>query len=392
MPGTKYLIVGSGMTAASALQGIRELDPSGPVAMFGLEKDPPYNRPPLSKGLWKGAPLESVWRRIQDSGLSFHPGRAITRIFPGERRVEDDQGGSHSYEKLLLATGGEPRRLPFRGEEIIYFRTLQDYRRLEELSRGHDRFAVIGGGFIGSEIAAALAMKNKKVTLIFPDEGIGGRVYPRDLSLFLNDFYGNKGVEVLGGETAAGLEGGPGRFTVLLRSGRKVAVDAVVAGIGIRPSTELARAAGLPAGDGIGVDEYLRAGNNDVYAAGDVAEFHNNALGKRIRVEHEDAANTMGRQAGRNMAGAGEPYTHLPFFYSDLFELGYEAVGELDSRAQTVAQWEEPYRKGVVYYLSDRRVRGVLLWNEWEQVDASRSLIAEPGPHTAESVKGRLPA
>ena len=392
MPGYKYLIVGSGMTAASALQGIRDLDPSGPVAMFGLEKDPPYNRPPLSKGLWKGEPLESVWRPIQDSSLAFHPGRAITRILPGEKRVEDDQGGAHSYERLMLATGGEPRRLPFGGGEIIYFRTLQDYRRLEELSRRCNRFAVIGGGFIGSELAAALAMKNKRVSMIFPDEGLGAKVYPRDLSHFLNDFYRKKGVEVLAGENAVGVEGGPGRFVVHLGSGRSVTSEVVVAGIGIRPSTELARAAGLPTGDGIAVDEYLRAGDADIYAAGDAAEFYNPALGKRIRVEHEDAANTMGRHAGRNMAGAGEPCRHLPFFYSDLFELGYEAVGELDSRAQAVAQWEEPYRKGVVYYLSDKRVRGVLLWNVWEQVDAARKLIAEPGPHTAESVKGRIPA
>ena len=111
-----------------------------------------------------------------------------------------------------------------------------------------------------------------------------------------------------------------------------------------------------------------------------------------MRVEHEDNANTMGRLAGRNMAGAAEPYHHLPFFYSDLFELGYEAVGEVDSRLETVADWKEPYREGVVSYLRDGRVRGVLLWNVWEQVDAARSLIAEPGPFRPEDLKGRLPA
>jgi len=123
-----------------------------------------------------------------------------------------------------------------------------------------------------------------------------------------------------------------------------------------------------------------------------VAAFYSPALGRRIRVEHEDNANTMGHWAGRNMAGEQQPYQHLPFFYSDLFELGYEAVGELDLRYDIVADWKEPNREGVVYYLQDKRVRGVLLWNVWNQVEAARQLIAAPGPFTAANLKGRLPA
>lgn len=138
------------------------------------------------------------------------------------------------------------------------------------------------------------------------------------------------------------------------------------------------------------VDEFLRAGHPDVFAAGDVTRFFNPTLGVRLRVEHEDNANAQGRTAGRNMAGAQERYTHLPFFYSDLFDLGYEAVGELDPRLEVVENWQEPYRQGVVYYLQGGRVRGVLLWNVWGQVDAARQLIAEPGPHDAGSLRGRL--
>ncbi len=122
-----------------------------------------------------------------------------------------------------------------------------------------------------------------------------------------------------------------------------------------------------------------------------MARFHNPALGTRMRVEHEDNANTMGKIAGRNMAGAGERYDHLPFFYSDLFDLGYEAVGDVDARHETVADWKEPFREGVVYYLDGGRVRGVLLWNTWGQVDAARALIAQPGPFTAADLKGLLP-
>src|SRR5690606_31819362 len=130
----------------------------------------------------------------------------------------------------------------------------------------------------------------------------------------------------------------------------------------------------------------------DIYAAGDVASFYNPALETRLRVEHEDNANTMGKLAGQAMAGEMVAYHHLPFFYSDLFELGYEAVGELDSRLETVATWLEPYRDGVVYYLREGRVRGVLLWNVWEQVEAARALITQPGPFGPENLKGRLPA
>jgi len=169
-------------------------------------------------------------------------------------------------------------------------------------------------------------------------------------------------------------------------------VDAVVAGLGIVPETELAAAAGLEVDDGIVVDERLMTSDPAVFAAGDVARFPVPALGGRIRVEHEDNAVSMGRAAGRAMAGDDSPYTHLPFFYSDLFDLGYEAVGALDPRGEVVADWKVPLREGVVYYLTAGRVRGILLWNTWGQVDAARALIAEPGPFRPADLLGRLPA
>ena len=174
------------------------------------------------------------------------------------------------------------------------------------------------------------------------------------------------------------------------RSGRRLETAAVVAGLGIEPDVELAVAAGLAAANGIVVDEHLRTAHPDVYAAGDVANVFSPALDRRVRVEHEDAATTMGRAAGRAMAGDETPYAHLPFFYSDLFDMGYEAVGILDARLETVSDWKEPFREGVVYYLQDGRVRGVLLWNVWGQVDAARQLIAQPGPVRPEDLRGRI--
>ncbi len=397
MPNYTYLIVGGGMTADAAVHGIREVDASGSIALLSAEGHPPYDRPPLSKKLWKGDPLESIWRHTESQGVTLHLGRTVRHLEPQNKRVTDDQGAVYSYGKLLLATGGTPRRLPFGGEQIIYFRTLDDYQRLRALTQAGQHFAVIGGGFIGSEVAAALALNGKSVAMAFPEAGIGARMFPPALSTFLNDFYRQKGVEVLPGQRVNDLKMRGGQAVLKVRSAqgqgeRELVADGVVAGIGIQPNIELAQAAGLEVENGILVNASLRTSHPDIYAAGDVANFANPALGRRLRVEHEDNANTMGRLAGQAMAGRSVTYDHLPFFYSDLFELGYEAVGEVDSRLQTVADWKEPHREGVVYYLRDGRVRGVLLWNVWEQVDAARKLIAEPGPFRPESLKGRLPA
>jgi NADPH-dependent 2,4-dienoyl-CoA reductase/sulfur reductase-like enzyme len=188
------------------------------------------------------------------------------------------------------------------------------------------------------------------------------------------------------------VESRGGKFQVRSGNGEPVLADAVVAGLGIEPNVDLARQAGLAVSDGVEVDELLRTRRPGIYAAGDVANFLNPALGRRMRVEHEDNANTMGEIAGRNMAGARRRYDHLPMFYSDLFDLGYEAVGDVSARHQTVADWKEKFREGVIYYLDGSRVCGVLLWNTWDQVDAARALVAEPGPFRPEQLKGRLPA
>ncbi|MFL5732108.1 MAG: NAD(P)/FAD-dependent oxidoreductase [Chloroflexia bacterium] len=399
MNAQKYLIIGGGMAAAAAIKGIREIDPDGSIGLVSDEADPPYKRPPLSKKLWQGKPIETVWKGMSTDGVQMHLGHTIESIHPAERYVIDEEGTRYTYEKLLLATGGTPRRLPFGGDRIIYFRSLDDFRRLRALTETRQRFAVIGGGFLGTEIAAALAMNGKDVTMILSQKGIGERMYPPDLVRSLNSYYRQKGVTLLTGERAVALDAADaaeGALKLTRGRGRGIIVGSVVAGIGIEPNTRLAEAAGLRVDDGIVVDDLLKTSDPNIYAAGDVASYPDRTLGARRRVEHEDNANTMGKAAGRSMAAsamriAPEPYNHLPFFYSDMFDLGYEAVGELDSRMEVVADWKEPYREGVIYYLRDGRVRGVLLWNVWGQVDAARRLISEPGPFTANELYRRLP-
>ena len=380
------------MTADAAARAIRAADPGAAVGLISAEPHPPYARPPLSKGLWKGDPESGIWRGTETAGVDLRLGRRVTAIDAKGRTVTDDRGDAVAYGKLLLATGGTPRRLPLDTGQIIYFRTYDDYRRLRALANERLRFAVLGGGFIGTEIAAALRTAGRDVVMLVPEDGLGARVFPADLSHALVDYYREQGVELRTGEGLAGLTPRGGKVIVQTTGGREVPVDVVVAGLGIQPNVDLAEQAGLRVENGIVVDELLRTSAPDIFAAGDVANFFNPTLGIRMRVEHEDNANTMGAAAGRAMAGQGAQYTHLPFFYSDLFALGYEAVGELDPRHETVADWKEPFREGVVYYLKDGRVRGVLLWNTWGQVDAARALIAEPGPWRAEKLKGRLPA
>ncbi|HJQ49446.1 MAG TPA: FAD-dependent oxidoreductase [Gaiellaceae bacterium] len=381
MKRTRYLIVGGGLTADSACRGIRKFDPNGRILIVGEEPHLPYLRPPLSKALWKGGEESAIWRGTAKLGVDLRLGRRIVALDLDAHSTTDDRGESYGYEKLLLATGGRPRRLPFGGEDVVYFRTLDDYRRLRALADGGARFCVIGGGFIGSELAAALALNGCPVTMVFPGPGIGARIFPEELSSGLGEYYRGHDVEVLAGAVVTAVERHGETLRVKLRDGRTIEADAVVAGIGIEPNTDLAAAVGLPVANGIVVDAYGRAGRDDVFAAGDVARFPAAALATDLRVEHEDHAKSHGRRVGANMAGAGERYDHLPFFYSDLFDVGYEAVGELDARLDTLVDWTRVEGEGTITYLDqERRPRGLLLWNRFGHLDAARELIRAGEP------------
>jgi 3-phenylpropionate/trans-cinnamate dioxygenase ferredoxin reductase component len=388
-----YLIIGAGMAAGAAAKAIRETDAAATIGIVGAEAQPPYQRPPLSKALWKGdKSLDDIDLGTAETGAQLHLGRRIESLDRIAHVARDDHGDSYRYRRLLLATGATPRRLPFDGgERVIHFRTRDDYVALRRFAVPGAHVAVIGGGFIGSELAASLCGIGCKVTLLFPGKAIGAGRYPDALASYLDAYYRSHGVDVRSGVRVVDGSAADGGVNLVLSDGTTMRVDAAVAGLGVTPNIALAEQAGLTIGDGIVVDAQLRSSDADIWAAGDVANFHSPALDRRLRVEHEDAALGMGRLAGRAMAGGGEDYAALPFFYSDLFDLGYEAVGLLDTRLQVIEDWREPYREGVVYYLEGGRVRGVLLWNVWDQVDAARELIAEAGPFDAASLRGRLP-
>lgn len=390
----KYVIIGGGMAADATVHSIRENDPKGTIGLIGNENDPPYARPPLSKALWTGdEELEDIDLGTSEANLKMHLGQIVKKIDRPNKRVIDDKGNKYSYEKLLIATGGTPKTLPNVKEKgIIYYRSLSDYGRLKSLVDKNTTFGVIGGGFIGSEIAAAIKMhkSDAEVTLIFPESGICALIFPKALSDHLNDYYRENDIKVLTNELVTNITTQDKAYLVETKSGKKLKFDTIIAGLGIKPNTSLAEEANLEVKDGILVNEYLQTNDPDIYSAGDVAVYHNTALNKRIRVEHEDNALIMGEVAGQNMTGKQIPFDHLSLFYSDLFELGYEAVGILNPKLEIVEDWKEPYEEGVIYYLKEGRVQGVLLWNVWEKADEARELIMEPGPFSPEDLKGRI--
>jgi 3-phenylpropionate/trans-cinnamate dioxygenase ferredoxin reductase subunit len=379
-----YLIVGAGVAAASAVKGIRDADSDATIAVFGDEKDAPVYRPDLSKSLWLDAD-----KSLQDSallpeaaGLELHTETEVTAIRPDDHEVELADGSSVTYGKLLLATGAQPRTLGVEpGERVIFFRSAADYRRLRSLTEGEAHVAVVGGGYIGSEIAAALSQNDVKVTMVLPEDLVQEAMFPRGLAERVTTALADHGVEIVHGkldEITATDDG----VRVVLEGGDEVTADAAVVGVGVEPRTKLAEDAGLEVENGIVVDESLRTSAKDV------------RLGRR-RVEHVDNAEKMGAAAGRSMGGEKTAYDTTPMFFSDLYDDGYEAIGELSSKLEMVEDFEgDDYGKGVVYYVEEGRVRGVLLWNVWDSVDKARELIeqtAEEPLSDSSSLEGRIP-
>ncbi len=386
----RYVLVGGGVAADAAVQGIRSLDDIGRIGLVHEEAFAPYDRPPLSKGLWRGDSDASVFRAADRHGVELLPGRRVVRLSTASRTVTDDRGESHGYERLLLATGAAPRLLP--GAEGRAYRTLDDYRRLREEACPGRTALVVGGGLLGSELAAALAGAGVRVTQLMPEGGGPcARLFPKALAAQVSHGFASRGIRVETGVTAERSRQERGRWQVVSARGAAFEADLLVTALGVEPRVELARSGGVVVEEGVVVDERLRTSDPSVFAAGDVAVLPMPVLGGRRRFEHEDAALSMGHLAGRNMAGADERYGHLPMFYGELFELGFEAVGDIDARLETVEAWRVPGRVGVVYYGHGGRVRGVLVCGLSGRIDTARALIARGVRFTPSELMGRLP-
>ena len=389
-----YVIVGGGVAAAAAVGGIRELDETGSVLVLGAEKDGPVYRPDLSKTLWldKDSSLDKI-QLLEGQQVELQTSSPVVAINPGGHTLQLQGGATVTYGKLLLATGSTPRTLDLPdSDKVIYYRTAADYRRLRDVAGSDVPVTTVGGGYIAAEITSALTQNSVEVTMVLDMDHVQQTIFPASIAELVTKDFTDHGVRVLTDQTVTTGELADDRVAIQTKEGTRLECGAVVVGIGVIPNVELAEAAGMTVDNGIVVDDHLRTSALDVYAAGDVANYPDALLGRR-RVEHVDNAEAMGKKAGRNLAGADEAYDYTPIFWSDIFDNGYEAVGDLDSRLDTVEEWNDDHTAAVVYYLKDDRVRGVLLWNVWDSSDKARDVIAQSkdGKLTREQLTGAIP-
>ncbi|MCE5185143.1 MAG: FAD-dependent oxidoreductase [Planctomycetaceae bacterium] len=379
----KYIVIGGGLAGCYALDGIRSQDPKGSALLISSEDHLPYDRPPLTKKLWFGKKkVEDIFihdsKHFADNGIEVLLNTRAETVDARNKTVTCGNGAVYRYEKLLLATGGAPRRLDIEGgrlEELYYYRYLDDFLRLRSQVGPQTRALVIGGGFIGSEIAAALNINKADVTMLMHGPYPVDKVFPESLGRAIQQDYVRRGVKIVSHDSPVSITKSGSTFFTRTHSGNSIGADVVIVGVGIEPEMRLAKQAGLAVENGVIVNEFLQSSHPDIYAAGDNAFFPYQALGIRTRVEHWDNAVNQGKTAGMNMVGAGVPYTYMPYFFSDLFDFGYEAVGLISSKLRTVADWQEENRTGIIYYLEDSTVKGAMMCNVWEKVDEARQWI-----------------
>lgn len=388
---TRYCIIGGGTAAAAAIEGIRAHDPVGRIVLLSRENHRPYHRPLLTKDLWYGtASLERLplhpdeWYAEQNVDVQLR--HEIIELDVDKHQLFDELGEIIEYDDLLIATGCRPRRLKAEGSEspsVRYFRDLEDYLDLESRLDRLQHLTLVGGGFTSVEMAAALRSRGKEITLVLAEEYPLHRMLPRELGLPLLDYLRDMGVETVSGDVLVRIEDSGGMLHARTYVGNELDTQLIIVDQGGEPLVELAEAAGLGIDDGIVVDEFGRTSDAHVWAAGDVAEFPYLALGQIMRVEGSDHAEFHGRTVGANMAGAGRPYDHLPLKWFRVGDMQFEGVGELWARLDTELHWIEPGREGVMYYLRDEVIRGVMLINMHERIEWARGLIREARPTVA---------
>jgi NADPH-dependent 2,4-dienoyl-CoA reductase/sulfur reductase-like enzyme len=346
MVSSKYIILGGGMVAGyaakeSASRGLR----SGELTIVSAEDTLPYERPPLSKGFLSGKDtadgiLINTLEWYEKQGIDTKLRTTIDKINLKEKRLYADSGEVFEFEDLLIATGASARKLDCPGNDspnVFYLRSLADSRKIREKAASSKQAVVIGGGFVGMEAASVLSQKNIDTSLIIREDRVWSRVFTRAMSEFFERYYLSRGVTLLKNESVVSLQGG-GRIDVSLSSGRKISCDMVVAGVGAAPVTELFANSGLAIENGIAVNEYLETIQPRISAAGDVANYVDKLFDKRRRVEHWDNAVSQGQHWASIISGERRPFLHVPYFFSDVFDLSYELWGDSEGATQTIAR------------------------------------------------------
>ena len=383
-----YLIVGGGVAAAKGAEGVRAAGGQGSAVVMTAEAELPYERPPLSKeflrgeaGRDKARTHDEAWYR--DHGVDLLLATRASGLDLAGHTVTTELGDRLRYHRLLLATGARPIRLGLPGEElegVHYLRSIDDSERLRAAISRAGTMVVIGGGFIGAEVAASGTQMDTRVTVLELAETLWTRAVGPELGRFFEDFLRSRGVHVRTHTGAERLEGDESVEAVVLPDGSRLPADVVVIGVGVRPDTGLAEQAGLRVDDGILVDQQLRA-DGDVWAAGDVARAEHPLFG-RIRIEHWAEALNQGLIAGRNMAGAGERYDRVPYFYSDQFDLSLSYLGHVASWDRLVVRGDRQVAEPrfVAWYLREHVPRAALIVNDWDAEDPVREVIRRAEP------------
>jgi NADPH-dependent 2,4-dienoyl-CoA reductase/sulfur reductase-like enzyme len=381
------VIVGAGVAGASAVRGIREWDGRS-ILLMGAEPHPPYHRPPLSSDLWLGREsLETIsvepeefWLRQE---VELVTGTRVVALDPIRRQVVDGRGQAYGYEKLLLATGGEARRLTIVGadlEGVYHYRTIDDYLGTRARAPAGSSALIIGADFVGLELAAALAANRVDVTMLVPDRSLAAQVLPEELSRIVAARYVDHGIHILMADAPVMIERANGRLRTSTQRGARIDSDVVLVTLGTAPSIALAERAGLKVGDGIVVDEYLRTSDPSIFAAGDNALFPSPFLEEPRRLARWDNAWLQGRHAGVNMTGRLERYDEMPRFFADLFDLDLDAIGDISATLDTLVDWNPKERAGTIFYLRRGQVRGVLFCNRPGKLEAARQLVTRSVP------------
>lgn len=390
-----FVIVGASLAGARAAEELRRHGFDGDVVLIGAEPERPYERPPLSKDYLRGE-SERGKAFVHEEGfyeqqqIELITARRATALDAQSRRITLDDGRVLGYDKLLLTTGAEPRRMSVPGadlEGIHYLRTLADCETLREHLQGGGRLAVVGAGWIGSEVAASARQSGLDVTLIDPLELPNERIFGPEIGSFYRDVHADHGVELALGEGVEAFEG-QGRVSAVRTSkGRAIECDFAVVGIGVAPRVELAREAGLELDNGIAVDEHLRASAGDVFAAGDVANAWHPRYGRRIRVEHWANALNQGPAAARSMLDEPGAYDRIPYFFSDQYEVGMEYSGFATEWDQVVFRGDRQQGEFVAFWLKDDRVLAGMNVNVWDVNEHVQTLIRSGQPVDVEALR-----
>jgi NADPH-dependent 2,4-dienoyl-CoA reductase/sulfur reductase-like enzyme len=365
MAEARFVILGGGMVAGYAAKQMVELGlKPGELAILSADTAIPYERPPLSKGFLAGKDSEDSIRInsnnfYHEHGIDVKLGCEIRSIDAKQKRLNLKSGGPVKFNKLVVATGARPRTLNIPGassENLFYLRSMNDSKAIRAAAQSAKRVVVIGSGFIGMEVAAVLAQKTIEVTMVLAEDRIWKRLFTPEMSRFFEGYYGTRGVRFVKNSQVTELRGTGAVNTVVLADGKTISCEMVVAGIGVQPATEMLADSGLDIGDGLMVNEYLEASHPDTLGAGDVANYQDVLFAKRRRVEHWDNAVSQGQHCARVLMGERTPFRHVPYFFSDVFDLSYEYWGDSFGAEQIVHRGDLSSNSFSVWWLRQKQL------------------------------------